>query len=338
MTDIKSATSRTQRARNLRAGLIISLTTTLLMLCMGEFYFRYIFLKSDSSGFTLMHQRWESICWKPTFRLTSDKYPNGEMVYRDRSWTEADVQGKTKIMVVGDSFTAAWGVCDVQKRFSNLLQTQLGDGYAVFNVAVPGWETSHHIMYPKLYPHKPDIVILSYMANDIYGAIQKSGEDRTRSPVTIPWWYNTPLRESYLLDFVYWQVIYKQFLYRRQVAEAGINLWKTQLDSYFIPAIWDEQKREIITFIDWTREINAPLIVITWPRLDDRQNSVQQMSMVEAIFKERGIPIISTLDLFRDEPAEKLIVSNIDPHPSEYSHNKVAEALYKAIQNLPPPR
>ena len=39
------------------------------MLCMGEFYFRYIFLKSDSSGFTLMHQRWESDLLETNFSL-----------------------------------------------------------------------------------------------------------------------------------------------------------------------------------------------------------------------------------------------------------------------------
>src|SRR5882672_8126140 len=129
MADLQ-ASSKSRRRANLRTGLIISLTTIFLMLCLGEVYFRYIFLRSDQYYFTLMDKRWRQVCWNPTFRLVSDQYPDGEISYRDRSWTDADVQGKKKIMIVGDSFVAGLGVCNAKDRFGDVLQAKLGDGYA----------------------------------------------------------------------------------------------------------------------------------------------------------------------------------------------------------------
>src|SRR5664279_2807420 len=102
--------------RGCLVGPLISLITLLIMLGLGEVYFRFFVLKSDAYDFTLMAQHWKQVCWNPIFTVHSDHIPvnGGNVEYRDKTWTDADVQGKKKIMVIGDSFIAGHGICDVK--------------------------------------------------------------------------------------------------------------------------------------------------------------------------------------------------------------------------------
>ena len=130
------------------------------------------------------------MCWNPIFTVTNDKIPTdfgGKVEYRDRTWTDADVQGKTKIMVIGDSFVAGHGLCDVKDRATNILQDKLGSGYAVFNVAVNGWDTPEETFYPPLYPYQPNVVlkIVDFQITPLAVDITKKGPSiRVRAMLT----------------------------------------------------------------------------------------------------------------------------------------------------------
>lgn len=321
----RGGTSR--RVLRLLTGPLIALITLAIMAGAGELYFRSM-LKSDAYDFTLMAKHWKEVCWKPIFTVTSEKW--GTFNYRDRTWTDADVQGKRKIMVIGDSFVAGHGICNAKDRFTDVLQAKLGDGYAVFNVAGNGWGTPEETFYPAFYPYRPDVVVLSYFVNDIDNAITLTNHAKPKIIARPDWMENTFLKDSYLVDFVYWQLIYK-----RQFAESNAALWQNLLDSYFVPDVWAEHKREIMQVIQWARDNHAPLIVITWPMLDNIAGSAKQLAQVEQVFRENGATIVSASDLFRNDPPEKLVVNNLDSHPNEATHRRMAEELYKVIQTLP---
>ena len=93
------ARSRRRIAR-LLAGPLIALFTIILMLGLGEAYFRFFVVRSDAYDFTLMAKHWKDVCWQPIYKLHSDQIPvnGGYVEYRDRTWTDAAVQGKKKIM------------------------------------------------------------------------------------------------------------------------------------------------------------------------------------------------------------------------------------------------
>jgi GDSL-like Lipase/Acylhydrolase family len=319
-----------RRRFRLLVGPLIALITIAIMLGLGEAYFRYVVLKSDAYDFTLMAKRWKEVCWKPIFTLYSDQYPGGKVEYRDRDWTNADVEGKKKIMVIGDSFVAGHGICNAKDRFADVLQSKLGDGYAVFNVAVNGWGTPEETYFPLLYPYKPDIVVLSYFVNDIRNAITLTKHGYPEMVARPDWLTTTPLKDSYLVDFIYWQIIYK-----RQFAESSGKLWQALLDSYFVPDIWAEHQSEMLQFVDWAKQNNTPLIVIVWPTLESITSSARQTRMVEQLFRENGAIVISASDMLRSDPPESLVVNNIDSHPNENTHRRMAEALYDVIQGLP---
>jgi hypothetical protein len=324
-----------RRILRLLAGPLIALVTIAVMLGLGEVYFRFFTLQSDAYDFTLMAKHWKDVCWKPIFRLHSDQIPvnGGYVEYRDRTWTDADVQGKKRIMVIGDSFVAGHGLCDVKDRATDVLQAKLGDGYAVFNVAVNGWDTPEETFYPLLYPYKPDVVVLSYFVNDIRGAIAITKHPFPDLPPR-PDWLNEQtglplLKDSYLVDYVYWQIIYK-----RQFAEGSARLWQALLDSYFVPDIWAEHQHEIMQIIDWAKQNHTPLIVIVWPMLDNIQGSAKQTALVEGLFRDNGATVISASAMFRNDPPAALVVNGFDAHPNAAVNHRMADALYDAIQKV----
>lgn len=311
--------------RRLLTGPLIMLLTLLIMLGLGEFYFRYINLQSDSFNFTLMMKHWLDVCWKPTFHVTSDKIPNGGLDFRDKTWTESDVQGKTKIMVVGDSFAAGHGICNAADRFGDVLQAKLGDKYAVFNVAVNGWDTVDELTNVPLYPYKPDIVILSYVTNDIDNAI-RTVKGNLPVPFIQPQWSTSLLSQSFLLDYIYWQIIYK-----RQFAENGTRIDQSLLDSYLDPEIWAVQQENLVKFSEWAKRNNAPLIVIAWPRLDNVASSAKPLQLVSDVFTSQGATIIDGTEMFKTDAPSSLIVSPVNTHPNEKAHRRIADALYSAV-------
>ncbi len=329
--------STSRRALRWLAGPLIALVTIVILLGLGEVYFRFFVLRSDAYDFTLMAQHWKNVCWKPIFTVKSDQIPKefgGKVDYRDRTWTDADVQGKTKIMVIGDSFVAGHGLCDVKDRASNMLQDKLGSDYAVFNVAVNGWDTPEETFYPLLYPYKPDVVVLSYFVNDIRGAIAWTKHPFPQLPPRPDWLdprTGIPLlKDSYLVDFVYWQIIYK-----RQFAEANATLWQALLDSYFVPDIWAEHQKELMQIIDWTKQNGMPLIVIVWPTLDSIDLSARQTALVEKLFRDNGATVVSASDMFRNQPPSSLVINNIDAHPNADVNRRIADTLATIIQALP---
>ena len=111
--------TQSARLRSVAKGLLVSYATILLLLAVGEAYFRFV--HADSEG-RLASNNWTARYWH-----------TNSLGYRDREWTPEDWVDKTTIAVVGDSFAAGWGINDPADRFPDVLAARLGDEYAVFN-------------------------------------------------------------------------------------------------------------------------------------------------------------------------------------------------------------
>lgn len=84
-----------------------------------------------------------------------------------KTTTPASTTATTKILVWGDSLSAAYGI-PVDKGWVNLLKDKLGDDYEVINGSISG-ETSQgglSRITSALQTHTPDLVILELGAND----------------------------------------------------------------------------------------------------------------------------------------------------------------------------
>lgn len=309
---------RRQRVRSVARGLLISYATILLLLLLGEVYFRYAYADSGW-GFTLAHRNWEQRYWR-----------TNALGFRDREWTPEDWAGKTTILVTGDSFAAGWGVDNPADRFSDVLAAHLGADYAVINIAVPGASTRKALDLLQDYPLKaPDVVILQYFLNDIEDAAASISRFWSQD------WQPAPpfVDESYLLNFIYWRLAPS---FRKIDTSFNQSYWEWEYGSYDDAQVWNIHRREIDALIDHVEAAGARLIVVIFPNLEDPVGSIAYVDRVAQAFEERGQgEILRLYDDVAAWPRAEVIVSPRDPHPSAAFHRHVGDRLYQEFFAVP---
>jgi hypothetical protein len=90
------APKKSQKLRQIAQGLLVSYSTIIIMLLLGEAYFRFI--HAESTSFLSLSVR----NWRERY-----EHLNSEG-YRDREWQAEDFVGRTVVFAIGDSFTQAW--------------------------------------------------------------------------------------------------------------------------------------------------------------------------------------------------------------------------------------
>lgn len=305
---------RWPRLRYLAPRLLVTYLTFLMPLVLGELYFRYIYAESGW-GFTLAYQNWERRYWE-----------TNSLGFRDREWTAEDVAGKTKILVIGDSFTAGWGVQDPADRYPNVLQDLLGDEYAVMIAAKPGGTPMRELDWLKSYPIQPDIVIYQYYLNDIDDAALRINDFWQPQFERPPYWMD---QESYLANFLYWRFAP---LYTTVNAADGSSYWDWNQRAYDNFVIWEDHKRELNEIMAYVESIGARLIVVIFPNMQDAIGSIGRVDAVASAFEQNGHEdVLKLFDLVAAWNPEDVVVSERDAHPSAEFHHKVGQTLYETF-------
>ncbi|MBN1219052.1 MAG: SGNH/GDSL hydrolase family protein [Anaerolineae bacterium] len=293
----------------------ILMVLVLFLTFMGlEFYFKVFFAEPDSFD-TLARRNWRE--W-----YANPKTYNS-LGYRDEEWTDDKVAGKIKVMVVGDSFVYGDGIENVNHRFSNRLAQKLGGDYVVFNLGKGGTNTQHHIEAIVNYPYSPDILILSYVFNDIMGAVLER-QWLTRpvqaeiSPVLAPL-----VNNSYSFNFLYWRVFHLL-----QSGQPDI-MWDWYLSVYDDPDSWWLHQQQLLSIYEGAQVEQIPLLVVVFPSMNYTKQSQVVTERIISLYKERDIPVLDVANLIEGIPTEELMVSPTDAHPSELVHQLVADKLYE---------
>ena len=99
--------------------------------------------------------------------------------YRDRDHPRAKPAGTYRVVVIGDSVAAGWGVEDTADLFAPRLERLLNEGgrakdggaggrYEVLNFAVTGYNTAQQVetLASRALAFDPDLVIVAYCLND----------------------------------------------------------------------------------------------------------------------------------------------------------------------------
>ena len=249
-------------ARQSAEGLLISYATIVLMLAAGEIYFRYFHV--DTEG-RLASNNWMARYWH-----------DNSQGFRDREWTPADWAGKTTIAVVGDSFTAGWGIENPADRFSDVLAQHLGSGlrrlqsrrsrridagrtdYSLRALPDPTPECGHPAIFPQ----------------------------RHRLRHAHAWAADCPYRAAACncRSLVSGELS----LFARRTAALGSDYWAAEYANYDNPAIWNVHEQELNDFIDYVESIHARLIVVIFPNLQDPVRSIAYVDRVAQVFEARG--------------------------------------------------
>ncbi|MBN1994163.1 MAG: SGNH/GDSL hydrolase family protein [Anaerolineae bacterium] len=304
--------------RRILENLTLGLLGLFIILMMAEIYFKLFFAQTDGYTFVLAAQNWRQKYWQPINSLG----------YRDREWTPEDVAGKTRVMVVGDSFVAGTGIKNYEDRFPNQLAKLLGPEYAVFVVASPGWSTENEIKAMIDYPHAPDILILSYFINDIEQAAYNRGFERPEFVSRPTGIWGSLVNNSYALNFLYW----RWYRFTQPPPRPDYLTWIASL--YRNPELWWQHRQELFTIIEGAHAENIPLLVVVFPSLDDVEKSRSITQIVVDFFREQNVPVLDISSLLAGRDPAETTTSPLDAHPNQAVNLEIAGQLYQMIRDI----
>jgi lysophospholipase L1-like esterase len=312
---IGAAQKRFKRLRGITSGLLVSLITVVGLLGMGEVYFR----NYADSGFPFT-ETLASINWMQRyFTINAEGF-------RDREWTDEELQSRRVVYAIGDSFTQGWGIDNPEDRFSNVLGGLLGDEYAVLNLGRINTATGTQLSllrdqvnaHPDIHP---ETVIWQYYLNDIeFAGFNIVGLYRPEFPARPP-----IADESYLANYLYWN-----YARRNIVVPNGVGYWQFMYNAYDNSVVWDAHRREIDELVEYVESLGARLIVVIFPNPSDPVGSVAYVDRVaQAVEANDEHNILRLYDVVAATPLSQIVVSTLDSHPSVWFNHYVGEQLYQ---------
>ena len=297
-------------------GVMVTLTTIVILLIGAEAYLRVFYITTDGYGFTAMNYWW--------YRNYGWSNPNS-IGYRDYEPTPDDPANPlTRIAIVGDSFAMGHGINNIDDTFPQMLERELGAGYDVNLIAESGLDTDVELSRVENYPLPPDVVVLSYYLNDI-DYLMPTSPDRNFNFPQHPTLYSIVLN-FFLPNYLYYNLM--QFTSATRASGFAYDLIGAHMDD----SLWQPQAANLQRFTDWMGERGIRLIVLLWPNLSQVEGSAPATGRVRDFFEAQGVQVVDMTDVLRDKSVSEITVNRFDSHPSIEANRLAAEQLYEAIQ------
>lgn len=266
-------------------------------------------------GYTRASQLWYKKYWKPI----------NSFGFRDQE-PEGAGACHTRVLIIGDSIVAGAGIKNPRHRFSNLLKEALPESFCVSNVAKKGADTLEELEFLRSFPYRPDVLVLGYCMNDIIDRAKQNGiifNGFTPYVGLIPA-LRFLVRNSYFLDFLYWEFPHKEF------DDHFRYLGACYADGPTRKAHFDDLR----FFIDYSRENRIPLFFLVFPVFGKHISlGPEVLKSVDEFFSlSQDVEVVNVSDLVTGIPERKLSVNKRDPHPNELVNRLVADALLKRFK------
>jgi len=291
------------------AGLLVTFTTVTFILMAAEIGLRNFLVTSEYVN-PLMELEWRKKYWIPI----------NEEKYRDYPIPRNVPPGTKRIVIVGDSFASGTGISRIKDTFPQILAQRLGKGFTVNIVARPGMDTTQEWVSLKAFPVKPDILILSYVYNDIDYLITKSDfRAHPSAPVIFL------IKRTYVANILY-RHGWSDIVYLEKYHHALIS-------AYNNPELWKRQEKWLNRFVNYAAGMKCRLIVIVWPILGDSKEYAIPLQKVAEFFLKRNVIVVDLISPLGEHTGTEMAVSRFNSHPNERAHRIAAQALYDTIVN-----
>jgi hypothetical protein len=302
-------------------NLVLSLLLLGAVFLAGETWFALDWDTTDGSFALLSSQRWI----RRHVRLNARGF-------RDRRELDgATIPGERRILVLGDSLAFGQGINRAEDRFSDLLETMLGERGVparVHNVAQPGWNTQEELQELWRLSREGipfDLVVLAYCLNDhFYFPEQpepyRRAVDRAAVPPAAARLFT---QRSYLLSFLY----HRLTTFRDPVLAGYPGM---VLDFFRRPDIRARHSRELLMLRDHCRGVGADLVVVTFPLTFGTWEDYPLEEMHRALgefWRGAGVEHVDLREDFRTQAVERLTVGRYDRHPNERANRIAAERV-----------
>ena len=246
--------------------------------------------------------------------------------FRDVKHEFKKPEGVKRILVVGDSITAGWGV-RFNQTFARQLEKKFKD-VEVIVLARPGWDAMKEIATIEELGMKfaPDLIIIGYCINDPIDPRDLLRFYR-RMAYKKPEGINKFFFEHSMLFRFVWKISQDKRVKREfircmdRIHTDKYRGWKETVNAY-------NKLREI------TKEKNIPVIVVLFPSLDFSFNHYPFLRVhkkVKSLMKAEGFIFVDLLPYLKKYKNTQLFADAIDRHPNRIVHSLVANILYDII-------
>ncbi|MGE3881283.1 MAG: SGNH/GDSL hydrolase family protein [Planctomycetota bacterium] len=240
--------------------------------------------------------------------------------FRDLDFARAKPAGEYRVLALGDSFTYGLGV-PLERTWPQLLEQHLREtGPAeVINAGWPntspadtlGWFAADGIAF------EPDLVLVAICLNDL-GAVSMLGYPQAKPE---PWLGGA----SVLLNHL--QREWEQRSLMREPPDQAANVEKD-------PRAFLATKAALRAIRDLCKERKVRMLMAVLPMmtvLDDRYPYRRLHQWLAEFAEVEGIESVDLLADFLGTPERELWVHPTDQHPNHVGHQRIADALGRAI-------
>ena len=248
--------------------------------------------------------------------------------YRDVEHALEPPRGRTRILLVGDSFGHGFGINDVRERVSDRLVEALNQGqgaerrFDVINAARPDTHTVDHIAaLPKVLAYKPAYVLLLYVFNDI--------EHVTRPPRSVVSNPSSLLGRLHPLRFLVLNSALAEQVFVRLRRSTFWNQRRAgDPDPYLDDRVLQEHLASLERFFDLCREARAEARLIPFDlRVVQAPEFVTRYRRLQSGAEARGIKVWSLEHAFDGHAHSALVVNHLDPHPNARANALAARVI-----------
>lgn len=288
------------------SGLLVLGGFALVLLAGVEYALRFFALQSFGASSSVLTANYIGVVWGE---------PNALGFRDDREPAPPPDPATRALLLVGDSVAAGFGVDDRADRVGDLLDDRLGDAYAVYLVARPGWEAQTQLAQLQAYPVPPDVVVVSYFVNDVTEAY-----NTLHDPIPPHNPDNFLVNTLFVPSFLYWNVWFRPAPTADPVARA-------QQD----PAVLAAHADDIRALVAWVRGEGAAVVYLVWPHPVVMDGHAPLLATVYETLDALDVPYVDMGALMAPYPVRERVATAYDPHPSAAMHREAADALWALL-------
>lgn len=271
----------------------------------------------------------------PAFAAEIHKELNSEG-FRDKEHSLEKSPDLKRIITLGDSITAGWGV-RFEENYPRRLECILNKRHKVevINISKPGWNTVREVYELENFglKYKPDIVILGYCLNDTERA---ETDRRTRRFRRITLYRKPTGIWSFLVKrFMFFRLIYKtkEDLRVRRAFIDYINYIYS--DKY---AGWKHTETAFYRLKELSIKNRFKVLVVIFPFLNYSFKSYPFKTAhkrVRQLCYKYSFAFLDLLPLYKKYSNYELMAEpGRDPHPNALAHKIAAEAIADFIEKM----
>lgn len=321
-----------RRADGFVVNLIVFVTTSLLLLGLGEVAMRLLLsnVTTTPDNSSYFARQWDR-----------REVRRNALGFRERKFARNKPPNVFRIAVIGDSFTFGQGVAEGE-RYTNLLEVELNREagpyrFEVLNFGRPGAQTIDHIeiLDRSALDSQPDFILLQWYVND------PQGKDGYIGLKTTPLFGSSTLKEAlhhtsalYSVADIAWSSLQERFGWLESTTDYMVRRFE---DSNNVDS--REAARLLREFIDLCRKNGKPLGIVLFPKLLPELRTGYKLAFLhERVLGECtrvGIECVDLRAVFAEfTDARTLWASRFDNHPGPVANRIAADQLHRHFASV----